>query len=369
MLANLMLGSQESVEPLPAVRPGGVREAIDEVLVAALSRPPCVVSFSGGRDSSGVLALATDVARRHGLPLPVPVTMRFAGVGAAEEADWQELVLGHLGLSNREVLDLTDELDALGPAATTFLGRHGVRWPGNAYMHRPVIELARGGTVLTGIGGDELFSNNSPRRSARQLAVGALPRRLRAEVWLARRRPFGYGWLTPLGRARMCRALAQDEVSWPHRWDRSVHHWHMSRAFAAMNATLALVADGTEVDVVNPFMNSQVLAELARAGGARGFPSRTHAMHYLCAGLLPDALMSRQTKASFGGAVWGEATRGFMSAWEGGGVDRSYVDGPRLRGEFAKEEPDFRTILLVHQVWVHAHELSSATSRAICTSS
>jgi hypothetical protein len=156
-------------------------------------------------------------------------------------------------------------------------------------------------------------------------------------------------------------ALAQDEVSWPHRWDRSVHHWHMSRAFAAMNSTIALVADGAHTDVVNPFMNPQVLAELARAGGARGFPSRTHAMRYLCGRLLPDALMSRPTKASFGGAVWGRSTRGFMSAWEGGGVDPRYVDASRLRAEFTKDEPDFRTILLVHQAWVYAHKLSSAT--------
>ena len=55
------------------------RAALEAVVLRALLRPPCLVSFSGGRDSSLVLAIASDVARRHGLPLPVPATNRFPG--------------------------------------------------------------------------------------------------------------------------------------------------------------------------------------------------------------------------------------------------------------------------------------------------
>ena len=50
------------------------RAALDQAILSGLQRAPCVVSFSGGRDSSLVLAAAVDAARRHGLPLPVPVT-------------------------------------------------------------------------------------------------------------------------------------------------------------------------------------------------------------------------------------------------------------------------------------------------------
>src|SRR5579875_461780 len=356
LLANLMLGTRKVVEPLPAACAGGLRAALQTVLIRALCRPPCLVSFSGGGDSSAVQALATDTARRHGLALPVPVTMRFDGVPAAEESGWQQLVLDHLGLRNHEVLELTDELDALGPAATRLLLAHGVRWPANAHMHRPIIELARGGTVLTGIGGDELFSTG---RSVRQLMAGCLPRRVLEEIWLARRRPTGYRWLTPLGFARVCRALAREEASWPRRWDRAVRHWHTTRAFAAMNDTLALVAEDTGTQVLSPFMDPQVLVELARLGGVRGFPSRTVAMRRLCGGLLPEALIGRRTKATFGGALWGEATRRFMSAWDGGGVDPRYVDVRRVRAEFEKAEPDFRTILLVHRAWLDAQPPSS----------
>src|SRR5215212_1324990 len=52
-------------------------EALEEAVLPALTQPPCLVSFSGGRDSSSVLAAATRAARREGLPAPVPVTLRI----------------------------------------------------------------------------------------------------------------------------------------------------------------------------------------------------------------------------------------------------------------------------------------------------
>jgi asparagine synthase (glutamine-hydrolysing) len=50
------------------------RQALEQVVRNALQRPPCGVAFSGGRDSSLVLAVATHVARRDGLPDPLPIT-------------------------------------------------------------------------------------------------------------------------------------------------------------------------------------------------------------------------------------------------------------------------------------------------------
>jgi hypothetical protein len=42
-------------------------------ILPALRRTPCLVSFSGGRDSSSVLGAATRAGRRQGLSLPVPI--------------------------------------------------------------------------------------------------------------------------------------------------------------------------------------------------------------------------------------------------------------------------------------------------------
>jgi asparagine synthase (glutamine-hydrolysing) len=351
VLANLLLGPDEYVEPFPRAIGDGVHAALERVLVAALAQPPCFVSFSGGRDSSAVLALACDAARSHSLELPVPATMRFPNAPLSDESRWQALVLEHLDL-HAEVVTVTDELDALGDAATDVLRRHGVRWPFNAYMHRPLIDLARGGTILTGVGGDELLSTTAPSRSVRQLAVAALPRTVRAEIMRRRHPADPSPWLTPAGQARVDRALAREEVSTPYRWDGAMRHWHASRAFAAMDGTLALVAAPHDVDVVNPLLDRQVLAELAVIGGRHGFPSRTEAMRRLCGELLPDALLSRPTKAAFGGALLGPAAREFLSRWDGGGVDPRYVDVERLKTELRAAEPDTRGTLLMHQAWL-----------------
>jgi len=288
--------------------------------------------------------------------------MRFPGVAASTETRWQVLVLDHLRLREPEIIVIRDELDALGPAATEVLRRHGVRWPGNAYMHMPVIELARGGTLLTGVGGDEVLSTRSPRRSLRQLAVARLPARLREEAWLRRRAPQGYGWLTVEGRQTALRALARDEVRWPYSWDRALHHWYASRAFAAVDGGIAMTADGHDVRVVNPLLDRQVLAEFARAGGRTGFPSRTEAMRRLFGELLPETLLSRPTKAGFAVPVWGPSMRQFVANWRGEGVDDRLVDVVKLRVELAKPEPDFRTILLLHQAWLHAQPAIASTS-------
>src|SRR5262249_43004262 len=99
------------------------RAALAQSMVEPLSRPPCVVSFSGGRDSSLILALATDVARREGLPPPVPLTVRPRGDADAEEHEWQERVVRHLGLDDWERVAIGEELDCIGPEARKILLR------------------------------------------------------------------------------------------------------------------------------------------------------------------------------------------------------------------------------------------------------
>lgn len=352
VLVDLMLGPDDGHHELPAPGPGGIQAALDSVLVPALERTPCVVSFSGGRDSSAVLALACDAARRHGLDLPVPVIMRFPQATGADEGEWQELVLGHLGLGEPEVVSLTNELDAVGPLAAAFLLRHGARWPGNTHMHAPILALARGGTILTGVGGDELFGTSSPRRRARAFLLGSLPGPVRARVHRARHPLDGYGWLTAAGRALVAAAVAREEVSWPYRWDRALRHWFASRAFAAMDGNLSLLADDSDVTVVNPLITPPVLAEVMRAGGARGFVARSDAMRWLAGSVLPPAVIERQTKAVFTGALVGDATREFLAGWDGAGVDPTYVDIRRLREGFQVAEPDVRAVLLVQKAWL-----------------
>ena len=96
---GIAFGSAPGMAPLWPAFPSGETPltALERACLPALEYGPCLVSFSGGRDSSLVLAAATRAARRHGLPLPVPVTNRFAGVPYADESTWQELVMAHRG--------------------------------------------------------------------------------------------------------------------------------------------------------------------------------------------------------------------------------------------------------------------------------
>ena len=69
--SGLVFGLLPAAEAAPAAGPPeDPLEALEAAVRPALERSPCVVSFSGGRDSSAVLAVATQVARREGLPLP-----------------------------------------------------------------------------------------------------------------------------------------------------------------------------------------------------------------------------------------------------------------------------------------------------------
>jgi len=137
----------------PAITPAA---AIDGVLTEALTRTPCLISFSGGRDFSAMLAAAVAVARREVLDLPVPATLVFPQSEASNEDEWQALVLRHLGLTEWERFEIHDEFDAVGPVAGAALLRHGLLWPFNTHFHAPIIERAAGGSVVTGFGGDEL---------------------------------------------------------------------------------------------------------------------------------------------------------------------------------------------------------------------
>src|SRR5579884_2855232 len=160
----------------PTSAPVSAREALEAAILPALLRPPCLVSFSGGRDSAAVLATAAQLAQREGLPAPIPATNVFSSEQDADESSWQELLVRHLGLSDWLRLGYTDELDLIGPYAQRVLKAHGLLWPANAHFHLPLLEAARGGSLLTGIGGDELFIAARRLRSAAVLSRAARPR-------------------------------------------------------------------------------------------------------------------------------------------------------------------------------------------------
>jgi asparagine synthase (glutamine-hydrolysing) len=371
-LWGVPVGFDAAAAPLAVDGRGEIAEpraAFEQAVLPALQRPPCLVSFSGGVDSSVVLALAAHVARREGLAPPIPATHRFPGVAEADESEWQERVVAHLGLAEWLRFDWSDELDLVGPFAARLLRRHGPLVPFNGHFQLPFVERAAGGALLTGVGGDELFAplhrataahvlhrHRAPRpRDVPALAFGAMPERLRAKL-VARRRGFErYGWIRPHVRRRLARAYGAWEAAEPLRWDRALcDWWWRSRALQCNLAGKRALGTVADVLVQSPFAAPEVLVACAAAGGAVGLGSRAIALERIAGDLLPRGLLARSSKASFDGAFLASHARAFAVSWGGEGVDPACVDVAALRAEWARPRPDPHSFALLQQAWLAA---------------
>lgn len=341
--------------------------ALEEAILPALQRAPCLVSFSGGRDSSSVLAAATRVARREGLSLPVPVTLRVSNAPMAEESAWQERVIRHLGLREWEVREVDGgEMDRLGPFSTAVLRRHGVLYPPNTFLQLPQFEAARGNPLLTGLGGDELFAawcwrdhadvlarrRRPTLRDALRLTYAASPASVRRRRERRRNRFRDMPWLRPEVARTASELAAIAQVEQPRSWRRWVDWFMRRRAERAPQWSLSLLAADAGVFLLHPLLEPSFLAALASAGGRLGFGDRTAVRRAIFSHALPDAVLSRRTKARYSEVLWGPRTREFAERWEGGGVDDELVDSEALRREWLKPNPHEASAMLLHTAWL-----------------
>ena len=362
--SGLVLGLTGAT-PATEVDAGSPAEALERAVLPALRRPPCLVSFSGGRDSSAVLAVAAHVARREGLPLPIPATNRFPDAPDSDEAEWQEQVVSDLRLDDWARLDFRSELDCLGPIATASLRRHGLLWPFNAYFHVPLLRLAAGGSLLTGIGGDELLSPSAwarvydvthgrARPTPRDvLRTGFMiaPRAVRRRV-LQRRPPLEYGWLQPGARRAFVDRWAAQSASEPVRWKAHVAWVGTFRYLDVGLSSLRLLAGDDDVRISHPLLDPLLVQSLGALPRRARFRDRDAGMRLLVGDLLPPALLSRSTKASFDAAFWSDHSRAFAAEWDGSGVDEDVVDVDELRREWLSESPDPRSYTLAQATWL-----------------
>jgi hypothetical protein len=365
--AGVALGAQP-MAPLPDGPTGSARVALERVVARFLERTPCVVSFSGGRDSSAVLAVATHVARREGLPLPIPFTFRFPDKPLTEESDWQEHVVTHLGLEEWQRVELHDELDLLGDIARRCLTEFGLMWPANAYLHVPVFGAAAGGTVLTGLDGDGLFGDwrfghaqavlhrrVAPRpRDVFRVGFALAPVPLRHAPYPPR--GVFFPRLVPLvAGAEYADAVLDRASGEPRRWDQRVV-WHAgARALYLAQSNLEVIGARDDVQVGNPLLHPEFLAALAQEGGPGGFGDRTEAMRHLVGDLLPTETIERVGKAAFGDAVWLDQARTFVESWDGGGLDPQLVDPERLRTAWRDDYPVFHSWSMLQAAWLASH--------------
>lgn len=354
--------------PVPPVAPAASPlEALEQLLLPALRRSPCLVAFSGGRDSSVVLAAATGLARREGLDDPVPITMRYADHPATWENEWQEITIGHLGLSEWKWLDLGSELDVLGPVARGVLSRHGLYWPANGHVLMPFLEAASGGSLVTGSGGDESMS---PWWGARQylvlrgrlrpnakdlklLGVSCLPEALQQRLW--RRAPGlpRLSWLTAEGQDRLAERWASEVSPRRDTYPRTLERLIVSRYMELRQSICTVMADAVGTQLVQPLADPHFIRAAAAAAPPEGFSNRGEAIQAYFGSILLPEVASRSTKASFTSILWGPEGRAFASRWDGTGLDPALVDAEALRNAWSTgSHPDFRSLTALQAAWL-----------------
>lgn len=354
----------------PVARPNpsrSARVALDDAIRPALQHGPCYVTFSGGRDSSAVLAAATDLARREGHDLPVPITRVYPDLQDTDETSWQRAVVDHLALSEWLRLELRQgESDLLGPAARAGLQARGSIWPPALQTHGVMFEHARGGSLLTGEGGDAVLGSHRgtplarlrhgrpPSRALLKLTAGAvLPRPVRRQRIAALAvQSVQSRWLQPDALREHVRRIADDESDESLRSDSATWAVATKRSFATISHNHAVVAAEYGIRASDPLLDHRFVSTLARDGGRLGFTSRTATMRFLFADILPAAVLSRATKARFNLAHAAEATRRFACDWDGTGVDRDLVDVDRLRDVWLSDQPTMATGMLLHAAWL-----------------
>lgn len=343
------------------------RQALDDAIRPCLLDAPCHVTFSGGRDSSAVLAAATDLARREGHPLPIPVTRTYPNLPETEESEWQRLVIDHLGLDEWIRFEFTgDETDLLGETAMQAVLRRGVVWPAAVHTHGTMYEHLDGGSLMTGEGGDYVLGlrRNTPltvlrrgRRPTRGLLALAATALLPQAARRGRSRRNALAgkqsrWLTPQALEEHARAVAHESSQEPLRYDDATWFIARQRFLEVMAHNQAAEASDYGITTVDPLIDHGFLAALARAGGGWGFNGRSATMRALFSDVLPEPVLTRSTKASFNNAYSGEATREFARSWDGSGVDPEFVDVEALRQVWLSERPTMATGQLLHSAWL-----------------
>lgn len=337
-----------------------------------MRRAPCAVSFSGGRDSSALLAIMLRLSRREGLPEPIAVTQRFPGDVDTEESTWQEMVVRHLRLKEWLRVDLNPvDAELLAPPMVASLKYYGLLWPPLIHLSSSWIPLPPGITVITGEGGDEILgprrltplrqvirlARHEPGRLKREMVAvvgtGVAPRSLRRR--LVERRMSGSGelsWLQPGARQRALSVLAADEAAEPFLWRKALRMHPSARALVIGESNRAFIATERGFRFLHPFLESSVIDAIGRAGGPLGYAGRTDAMRKIFGPLLPEAILSRTSKARYNGVAVGPATRAFVERWQGAGVDTSIVNPEALLEAWRRPLVPAGTFGLIQAAWL-----------------
>jgi asparagine synthase (glutamine-hydrolysing) len=339
--------------------------ALEHALLPAVARSPCYVAFSGGRDSSVLLALATRVARREGLDDPIPLTMRFRDVPEGEESSWQVDVVEHLKLKEWKVVQQAEDIDLIGAEWRSSLRENGLQWPPSAHGLLPLQRAASGGAFVHGEGGDQIFAGwdrvtvsdvlarrqRFRLRHVRSLVRAYTPVRMRRaiETHLA---PTPAPWLVPAARRVWARHQGRANAAEPRTWPEFLRWTRRERATVLMLETLERQTRNAGAELFTPFWDAEFLRSLGRWGGRLGRGPRTALMAALFADFLPRHVLTRATKAHFTRAFFNEPTREFARGWQGPVPESAVVMREPLRGAWLSDLPPNTSAVLLQASWL-----------------
>jgi asparagine synthetase B (glutamine-hydrolysing) len=361
---GIPLGMNPDAQPLPDVGDLTPLAGFEDVVRTALRRPPCVIPFSGGRDSAAVLAVAARIAREEKLDAPVAVTLQFEGGLGTDETEWQKRVIAHCQVKDWIKLTVGDEIDFIGPLSRPLLLRYGVNHPPSLPLFWLPLQYAHGGSMLTGFGGDSVIGGWVRSHAAEVMAFRAVPRPSDSLM-------FGYA-LSPrfiravamrmqLTRPPWLRARAFREFnalriaelsSRPVRRDKFLRWESRLRRSAFAESTFARLAADVNAHAFHPLHDRRFIAALARDLGGRGAGDRTSIMRRVFAKDLPDDVLARPGKANFAVAYFRNYTREFARRWDGIGLDPELVDPEPLRKAWLEWIVDPRAALALQAAWI-----------------
>lgn len=348
--------------------------ALERALLPAVSEAPCYVAFSGGRDSSVLLALATRVARREGLNDPIPLTMRFRDVPEGEESAWQVDVVKHLELKDWQIVQQDADIDLVGDHWRRLVNETGLQWPPSAHGLLPLQHAASGGVFVHGDGGDQLFAGWSRaaigdlvarRRRFRPRDVRGLirayapePARRAIETRLA---PTPAPWLVAPALQAWARHQGRAHAAEPRTWPAFLRWTRRERATCLMLETLERQSRHAGTRLFTPFWDPVFLRSLGRWGGRLGQGRRTEIMLALFVGVLPDYVLRRTSKAHFTRAFFNEPTRQFAHSWNGPVPEPTVVMREQLRAAWLSDLPPNTSAVLLQASWLLAQGHSEWT--------
>ena len=276
--------------------------------------------------------------------------------------------IDHLGLTEWVRLELRDgESDLLGRAARDALASRGALWPPALQTHGVMFEQLRGGSLLTGEGGDAvlgarritpLAALRARRRPDRALvkysAFAVLPRRARQRI--ARRMlrtSVQHRWLRPAAFERHVRLAAADATAEPIGYDAPTWSITRQRSFATISHNHAAAAAEYAIRASDPLLDHRFVAALARAGG------RTRlrwAARRRCRPCSPTSCRSRccagPRRRRSTTPTPARPPASSPARWDGSGVDEELVDVERLRSVWLSDEPTMATGVLLHSAWL-----------------